>query len=230
MNKSLLMAGLALVGTSLAAGAQTREAIKKAAMMAPPPSKTADVAPLQRAIRANFDRLFVIHASMGNLNEVALGRLAMTHTRTPGVLAVAKMTLTEHGAAELDLESAARSQGYPVSKDPGVVNKAFAQKLATMRGASFDKMYMAAQTAGHEATITLVEHEIENGKNARIKSYATNKLPGILGHTSMIYVVAGKVGAPGSELRPLAVKQAAAGVAAQKMKGMKMAMGKMGKM
>jgi len=230
MNKSLLMAGLALVGTSLVAGAQTRQTIKKAAMMAPPPSKTADVAPLKSALAANLDRIFVIHATMGNLNEVSLGRLAMTHSRNSSVLAVAKMTMSEHGAAELDLESAARSQGYPVSKDPGVVNKAFAQKLATMRGSSFDKMYMAAQTAGHEATITLVEHEIEHGNNARIKAYATNKLPGILGHTSMIYVAAGKVGAPGVELRPLAVKQAAAGVASQKMMGMKMAMGKMGKM
>jgi len=233
MNKTLLMAGLALVGTSLVAGAQTKAMVKKAAMMAAPPSKAADVAPLASAIGANFDRLFVIHASMSNLNEVVLGRLAMTHTRNPGVLAVARTTMTEHAAAELDLEADARSQGFPVSKNPGVVNKAFGEKLATMRGAAFDKMYMAAQTAGHEAAITLVQHEIENGKNSRIKSYAQHKLPGILGHTSMIYVVAGKVGAPGVELRPLAVKQAAASVAAQKMRGMmgmKMASGKMGKM
>lgn len=219
MKKLLLMSGLAL-----ACGA---------AHAAPAPMKTADVTPLKNAIMANFDRLYVIHATMTNLNEVALGKLAMTHTKNPDVLMVAKMTMTEHAAAQRDLAAAAKASGYPIPNDPGVVNKAFAQKLATMRGASFDKMYIAAQVAGHETAITLTSHEIENGQNGRIKGYATNKLPGILGHTSMIYTVAGKVDAPGTELRPKAIKQAAMGVAMQKMdamKGMKAAPKKMGKM
>ncbi len=208
------MASLALVGTSVVAQAQ--------------PMNTADVTPLQSAIAANFDRLYAIHATMTNLNEVALGKLAMTHTRNKDVLMIAKMTMTEHGAAQRDLSAAARSQGFALPGDPGPVNKAFGQKLATMRGAAFDKMYMAAQTAGHEAAITLTAHEVEHGQNARIKAYAQNKLPGIIGHTSMIYTVAGKVGAPGSNLRPAAVKKAAMGVAMQKMQGMKsMKMGKM---
>ncbi len=224
------MAGLALAAGTLGAQAQSKKEVKKAAMMAPPPMKSADIAPLVAAIDANFDRLFVIHATMGNLSEVALGKLAMTHTKNKDVLAVAKMTMTEHAAAQLDLAAAARSQGYALPKDPGPVNKAFAQKLATMRGSAFDKMYMAAQTGGHEATITLVMHEIEHGKNARVKAYATNKLPGIIGHTSMIYACAANVGAPGIELRPAAIKQAAMGVAMQKMKAMKMAAKPMGKM
>jgi putative membrane protein len=232
MNKAILMAGLALVGTGMGAQAQSKKEVMKAGMMAPPPMKSADIAPLVSAIGNNFDRLYAIHSTMGNLNEVALGKLAMTHSRNKNVLMVAKMTMTEHGAAQRDLAAAAKSQSYALPKDPGPVNKAFAQKLATMRGAAFDKMYMAAQTAGHEATITLTMHEIEHGQNARIKSYARNKLPGIVGHTSMIYTVAGQVDAPGSELRPAAVKKAAMGVAMQKMQGMKaMSMGKMsGKM
>lgn len=231
MNKAILVAGLAFAAGTVSAQAQTKTEVKKAAMMAPPPTKSADIAPLVAAIDANFDRLYAIHSTMGNLSEVALGKLAMTHSRNKNVLAVAKMTMTEHGAAQLDLAAAAKSQGYALPKDPGPVNKAFAQKLATMRGAAFDKMYMAAQTGGHEATITLTMHEIEHGKNSRIKAYAQNKLPGIVGHTSMIYTVAAQVGAPGSELRPAAIEQAAMGVAMQKMKGMKMMTAKpMGKM
>ncbi len=229
------MAGLALVGTGMAAQAQSKKTVAKAAAMAPPPMKTADISPLVSAISANFDRLYAIHSTMGNLNEVALGKLAMTHSRNKNVLMVAKMTMTDHAAAQRDLDAAARAQGIALPKDPGPVNKAFAQKLATLRGPAFDKMYMAAQTAGHEATITLTMHEIEHGKNSRIQSYAQNKLPGIVGHTSMIYTVASQVGAPGSELRPAAIKQAAMGVAMQKVQGMKAmstskSSGKMGKM
>lgn len=208
MKKAILVAGLALANCGMQAYAQ--------------PMKTADVAPLSSALAANFDRLFAIHATMGNLNEVALGKLAMTHTKNPDVLAVAKMTMKEHGDAQKDLAAAAKASGYALPSDPGPVNKAFAEKLATMRGAAFDKMYMAAQVGGHEQTITLVQHEIMSGKNSRIKAYAQNKLPGIIGHASMIYTVAGKVKAPGSELRPAPVKQAAMNVAMQKMQGMKM--------
>ncbi len=209
MKKLLLMSALAL-------------ACGGAAQAAPKPMKTADVGPLKAQIGANFDRLFAIHATMGNLNEVALGKLAMSRSKNPDVLAVAKMTMTEHGAAQRDLNAAARASGYALPKDPGPVNKAFAKELSRMRGSAFDKMYMAAQVGGHEATITLVSHEIEVGKNPRIKAYAQNKLPGILGHTGMIYTVAAKVKAPGTDLRPAPLKKAAMGVAMQKMDAMKM--------
>ncbi len=208
--KKLLMTGLAL---SLVAGAHA----KPMKMMAPMPSTPEQVAPLKNAVAANYDRLYTLAASATNLNEVALGKLAMTHTRNPDVLAIAKMTLTEHGAAERDLAAAARAEGFPLSPDPGPVNKAFGEKLATLRGAAFDKMYLAAQVAGHETAITLTTHEVETGQNARIKAYASNKLPGIIGHTSMIYTCAAKFGAPGSNLRPAAVKKAAMEVAMKKM-------------
>ncbi len=209
MKKLLLMAGL-----SLACGA--------AAHAAPAvPMQTADITPLKNAVAANFDRLYAIHATMTNLNEVALGKLALSRSKNPDVRMVAKMTMTEHGAAQKDLAAAAKASGYPIPSDPGPVNKAFAEKLATMRGAAFDKMYIAAQVGGHEAAITLTMHEIEHGRNARVKAYATNKLPGIIGHTSMIYTVAGKINAPGTALRPAPVKKAAMGVAMQKMQAMK---------
>ena len=218
MKKLLMMTGLAL-SCGLAAHAAPKMMNTK---MMPMPSTPAEVAPLKDALAANLDRLFVIHATMGNLNEVALGKMAMTHSKNPDVLAVAKMTMKEHGMAQMDLAAAARSQGYPLPADPGPVNKAFGEKLSTMRGAAFDKMYMAAQVGGHEQTIVLVEHEIEHGSNPRIKAYASNKLPGILGHASMIYTVAGKINAPGSSIRPAPVKKAAMGVAMQKMQAMKM--------
>lgn len=228
--KNLLMMAGATLACGAVAFAQPKPNVAKAAKMAPPPMKTANVAPLASAIGANFDRLFVIHNTMGNLNEVTLGQLALSRSRNAGVRAVAKMTMAEHGAAQRDLAAAARSQGYPLPPDPGPVNKAFARHLAGLRGAAFDREYMAAQVAGHEATITLVQHEIEHGKNPRVKAYAQNKLPGILGHTAMIYTVAAQVGAPGTNLRPAAIKQAAAQAAMEKMDGMKMGKMKMGKM
>lgn len=164
---------------------------------------------LKDTIGANFDRLFMIHAAMGNMAEVKLGQLALKKSRNKGVRMVAMTTIKGHGAAQHDLAQNFRALAIPMPKNPGPANMALYEKLSRMSGAAFDKMYMAQQVGGHEATITLFQHEIENGKIPAAKMHAMNKLPGILMHTAMIYDTAVKVKAPGVELRPRAVIEAA---------------------
>ncbi len=171
-----------------------------------------DMAPnmkLKAEIGANFDRLFMIHAAMGNMAEVMLGNLALKKSRNAGVRMVAMTTVKGHGAAQKDLAQNFRALALPMPKNPGPANVALFQKLSRMSGPAFDKMYMAQQVGAHEATITLFEHEIMNGKVPAAKMHAMNKLPGILMHTAMIYDTAVKVKAPGIELRPRPIIEAA---------------------
>ncbi len=164
---------------------------------------------LKDAVGANFDRLFMIHAQMGNMNEVALGKLALQKSGNAAVRMVASTTIKGHGTAMRDLAVHFRAKAIPAPTNPGPANVALYEKLSRMSGPAFDKMYMAAQVGGHEATIALYEHEIENGKDETAKTYAMNKLPGVLMHTAMIYDTAVKVKAPGVDLRPRAVVEAA---------------------
>lgn len=210
MKKAFLVAGLALAACSTGAHAQMKMegAVKMGDMMMMPATPPA-VAPLKDALGANFDKLFVLHASMGNKAEVMLGNLAMKRSKSPDVLMIAKTTVMGHGKADMDLTKAAKALGYPVPKDAGLANMATYKMLSTLRGAAFDKAYLGVLVGGHEQTVVLLQHEIEHGKDATLKAHATNKLTDVLGHTSMIYESAVKHKAPGIELRPAPVKQAA---------------------
>lgn len=156
----------------------------------------------KKAIDSNFDRLFMIHSSMGNQAEVMLGQLALKKSRNSGVRQVAQTIIKGHGTAEADLRKHFQAMSLPIPPDPGPVNKAFYKELSRLSGSAFDKMFMAGQVGAHEQTVTLFEHEIMGGKNETAKAFATNKLQGILMHTALIYGVAKQVGAPGTNLRP----------------------------
>lgn len=164
---------------------------------------------LKETIGANFDRLFMIHSAMSNMAEVMLGNLALKKSRNAGVRMVAMTTVQGHGTAQRDLAKLFRAKAIPMPTNPGPANVALFEKLSRMSGSAFDKMYMAQQVGAHEAAVTLFEHEIMGGKDNDAKMHAMNKLPHLLMHTAMIYDAAVKVKAPGVELRPRSVIEAA---------------------
>lgn len=168
-----------------------------------------NTAPLQAALAANFDRIFMIHAAQTNMAEVMMGQLALRRSSNAGVRMIASTTMRDHGRAQRDLAAIFRAKGAPLPPNPGPIHTAVYEKLSRLRGAAFDKAYMAVQVGAHENSVTLFAHETEIGRDATVKAHARNKLPGILGHTAMIYDVARRVGAPGVNLRPPAVVQAA---------------------
>jgi putative membrane protein len=122
---------------------------------------------------------------------------------------VATTTVKGHGAAQKELARHFREMNIPMPSNPGPANVALYEKLSRMSGPAFDKMYMAQQVGAHEATITLFQHQIEHGKNQTAKMHAMNKLPHILMHTAMIYDTAVRVKAPGANIRPRPVLEAA---------------------
>ena len=164
---------------------------------------------LKSAMDANFDRLFMIHCAMSNMAEVMLGNLALRKSHNADVRMVARTTIQGHSAAQANLARLFRAKAIPMPTNPGPANVALFEKLSRMSGPAFDKMYMAQQVGAHEGAVTLFEHEIMSGKDNDAKMFATNTLPHILMHTAMIYATATKVKAPGVDLRPRAVIEAA---------------------
>ena len=172
-------------------------------------------------LNQNLDKLFMVHSYQGNMAEVMLGKLALQRASDPMVKMVAQTIIKDHGTANRDLLGHFKAMNMTVPADAGIANKAVYDKMKTLRGAAFDKAYIGAQVGAHEATVVLFSHEVQNGKNETIKQYAMNKLPGIIGHTAVLYDTAAKVGAPGLNLRPAPVKEQAM-EAAQEQKKMKM--------
>ena len=218
-NSFKMLLGSAALGLTLCAAAPAARAMEMPATM-----------DFKSALDNNLDKLFMIHAYQGNLGEIKLGKLAEMRAKDPSVKMVAQTIVLEHSIANRDLLGHFKEMGMPVPKDPGIAATALYEKMTTLRGSAFDKAYISAMAGGHEAAIVLYSHEVDSGKNATAKAYASNKLPTILGHTAMIYQAAAKVGAPGTNLRPAPVKKAAPAAAREHEAMVKMKMMKMGKM
>ena len=212
-----LFLGTCALGLSLSATAPAARAMDMPATME-----------FKMELNNNLDKLFMVHAYQGNLGEVKLGKLAEMRAKNPMVKMVAQTIVMEHGIANRDLLGHFKELGLPVPKDAGIANAAVYEKMSKLYGSAFDKAYIAVQAGGHEDAIVLYSHEVDSGKNATAKAYAKNKLPGILGHTAMIYQAAKAVNAPGLNLRPAPVKEAAPAAAKEHEEMMKMKM--MGKM
>ena len=208
-----MLMGAAALGLTLTATAPAARAMDMPATMA-----------FKTQLNSNLDKLFIVHAYQGNLGEVKLGKLAEMRAKDPMVKMVAQTIVKEHGMANRDLLGHFKTLGVPVPKDAGIANAAIYEKMSKLSGSAFDKAYIAVQADAHEAAIVMYSHEVDAGKNATVKTYAANKLPGILGHTAMIYQAGAKVGAPGLNLRPAPVKQAAPAAAKEHEEMMKMMM------
>ncbi len=64
-------------------------------------------------------------------------------------------------------------------------HRAMMDKLTKLTGASFDREYMMGQVKDHQKTAALFESQIKNGKDARLKEFATTLLPSIKKHGQM---------------------------------------------
>ena len=164
-----------------------------------------------------MDQLFVVRAGEGNLAEVTFSQLALKKSRDAGVRAVAQKLIEDHGKAQDELMQVARGKGMMLAPKLSATHQTLYESLSKMKGAAFDKHYMACQVGDHENTVALFQTELDGGQDSDIKGFADKFLTPIVGHTVMIYKVARQVGAPGMEMRP-AMPPTPPGVDADKLK------------
>ena len=163
---------------------------------------TPAAAQTQQEMNAAMDHLFRLKAAQGNGAEVLTGQLAVRKSTDREVRELAEMLVREHRMANTELFNLIRSKGMTPPREIGASHTAVYNQLNQLTGRDFDRIFMAGQVEMHEATITLFQQQIANGKDPETLAYARKYLPSILNHTAEIYALARKVGAPGIELRP----------------------------
>ena len=192
-------------------------------------STTMAMTPAQMAM--DFDRLFTLRAFQGNLAEVMTGQMALDKSKNADVKMLSQMLIRDHGQANSELQTIMRAKGLPIPSTPGAMNQATADFLRRTKGKNFDMQFMAAQVEAHENTIMMYQQALAQSQDPQVRGYVTKYLPGIVGHTQMIYTIARKVNAPGMAERPMmppASPEVMAMMPASNMSGMTGAMGTMG--
>lgn len=131
------------------------------------------------------DAEWAVKVADAGMLEVQLAKLALTNAASSKVKDFAKMMEDDHTKANEELIQAAKQKNISL---PAAMSDKCQKKydeLASKKGADFDKAYMSAMVDGHKDVVDEFKKEADKGKDADLKTWATNKLPTIEHHLEM---------------------------------------------
>ncbi len=140
------------------------------------------------------DASFYKKGAEGGLFEVEAGNQAQTKANDQRVKDFGNMLVTDHTAANQQLQSLAASKGITLPTSASVGQMAEKAKLDALTGNTYDKSFIRGQIKAHQQTIALFQKEIGSGHDADAKAFATSTLPTLKKHLKQARALA----APGS--------------------------------
>ena len=126
--------------------------------------------------------------------EVALARLALKNSQNPQVKEFANMMIRDHTAANEQLEKIIAAENIRLSNKPDDKVTDMEQKLATLKGADFDRAYAKHMVEDHQDAVDLFEDYSKDGENAKLKEFAAKTLPTLREHLAKAKMLEEKMG------------------------------------
>jgi putative membrane protein len=150
---------------------------------------TGNDAAKQNGVLTSGDRKFVEKAARGGMAETQLSQLAEQKASNDQVKEFAQKMTEDHAKANDDLKQIASTKGVqvPATLDHGEQREM--QKLQKLSGADFDREYMKRMVKDHKDTLGAFEKESKSGKDAEVKSFATETLPTLRDHMQMAQAI-----------------------------------------
>jgi putative membrane protein len=127
------------------------------------------------------DQKFIKTAIEGGLTEIKASGLAITNSNNQKVISLAKMMITDHTNADSVL---VKMENDKMVQGKDTISTGHQQMINTMskqNGAAFDKAYLAAMIADHEAAVDLFT-TAGKSTDADVSKFATQTLPIIKMH------------------------------------------------
>jgi putative membrane protein len=133
-------------------------------------------------------RYFIIQASIGNLQEIAIGRLAAEQAVSPEVKAFARRMVTDHSKAETQLMQLIRSRGFQIPQEAtGTPIDDLMLKNAPPK--DFDRVYVHMMVSDHRETVQMFEKYALTGKDPDVSAFAQQTLPVLKEHLASITAI-----------------------------------------
>ena len=188
MLRNSMLAGLAVAGLITTLAIAPVDAQGQAGSQAGQQgSATRQNKPATTPLAAERDEDFVKDLAQGSEVEIAASKLAVTKASHPEVKAYAQKLIDDHTAAGKELEALVKGKNasWPPD-DPGMKKKKQEhESLQTLTGAEFDKEYLEDMIDDHESALARVGRQVNNGKDAEIKAFASKMQPKLLEHLKM---------------------------------------------
>jgi putative membrane protein len=145
------------------------------------------------------DETFVAKAARGGMAEVELGKMAADKATSDAVKKFGQRMADDHGKANDELKSLAKSKNITLPSDIGPEHKAVHDRLMKLSGAAFDQAYMKAMVNDHVKDVNEFKMEYKAGKDPDVKAWAGKTLPTLEEHLKMARDTNGVVGTSGKK-------------------------------
>jgi putative membrane protein len=132
------------------------------------------------------DAKFATAAANGGMAEVALGKLAAQKSTNADIKDFANMMVTDHGKANDELMAIAKTKNITLPATVDADHQKKMDDLSKLSGKDFDKAYVDAMVDGHKKTLTLMQDEAKDGKDADLKGFAAKTAPTVQMHLDHI--------------------------------------------
>lgn len=139
------------------------------------------------------DSKFMTQAAMGNMDEIAMGNLAVSKSQNDDVKRFGQMMVDDHGRANDELKTVAMSKNVVLPTNIDTKATAAMDKLSGMSGDTFDKAYMKMMVKDHQKDIKMYQKEASGGKDVDAKAFASKTLPTLQSHLNMAQNINGKM-------------------------------------
>jgi putative membrane protein len=141
--------------------------------------------------KASPDARFVREAAEGGLMEVELGRIAQEKASSQEVKDFGKRMVDDHSKANDQLKDIAAKQNIDLPTEVNSKQRQVIDRLSNLSGEQFDKAYMQHMVKDHRKDVSEFQKEAKNGKDADIKSFASNTLPTLQEHLDLAKKISG---------------------------------------
>jgi putative membrane protein len=147
-----------------------------------------DLATAQDKSNDTTARYFIIQASIGNLQEAAMGQLAAEQAVSPDLRAFGQRMVADHGKAEARLKELIRSKGLQMPQE-AIAAPVADPMLKNAPPKDFDRMYVHMMVPDHRQTVQLFEKYALTGKDPDVRAYAQQTLPVLKEHLAAIVAI-----------------------------------------
>jgi len=158
-----------------------------ATIAAQTPARGQDPKPMppQSMKMAATDMDFINKAAHAGVKEADLAQLAIRTSKMPALVAAANKIKTDHDAANVELMALAKRKVHTPTALTAAEKTQAHGKIASLKGADFDKEWIAMMIKDHEDAIALFTSAASSA-DPDIAAYATKTLPALKEHLKTV--------------------------------------------
>ncbi|HEY9218754.1 MAG TPA: DUF4142 domain-containing protein [Phenylobacterium sp.] len=137
---------------------------------------------------------YVAGAAVGDMYEIAAGKLAQQKGSNAAVKDFGAMLVKDHTATSTEMKPLATAAGQTPPAEMDQRRKGMIDNLTAATGADFDRAFIDQQIAAHEEALTLHQGYGQDGGDAGLKAFAAKTAPKIQAHLEQARSLQGTAG------------------------------------